>query len=93
MLSVRSATRVIAAHCLLMVMTSGTAEAAQNGCLSCHEGIERFSDGGMQETIETMGADLGDPGGCVVCHGGDPATAATRPRPPPRPPTRARPRT
>ncbi|MDH3663695.1 MAG: cytochrome C [Alphaproteobacteria bacterium] len=51
-----------------------TAANAQNqGCLSCHEGIERFSDGAMQETIELMGVDLGDPGGCVVCHGGDPA--------------------
>ncbi|MFQ5350549.1 MAG: cytochrome C [Thermoanaerobaculia bacterium] len=43
------------------------------GCLSCHQGIERFSDGDMQDTIEAMGAELGDPGGCVVCHGGTPA--------------------
>ncbi len=43
------------------------------GCLSCHQGIERFSDGDMQDTIEAMGAELGDPGGCVVCHGGSPA--------------------
>jgi hypothetical protein len=49
------------------------ARAAPTGCLSCHEGIERFSDGAMQDTIEAMGADLGDAGGCVVCHGGDPA--------------------
>ena len=27
----------------------------------------------MIEQIEAMGADHGDPGGCVVCHGGDPA--------------------
>lgn len=46
--------------------------AAQKGCLSCHEGIERFSDGDMQVTIENTGSEYGDPGGCVVCHGGDP---------------------
>ena len=45
----------------------------EKGCQSCHEGIERFSDGDMQDTIEAMGADFGDPGGCVVCHGGDPS--------------------
>lgn len=47
--------------------------AQGEGCLSCHEGIERFSEGEMQETIEAMGADFGDPAGCVICHGGDPA--------------------
>jgi len=44
--------------------------ADEKGCLSCHEGIERFSDGDMQDTIEALGADFGDPGGCVICHGG-----------------------
>ncbi|MDJ0951978.1 MAG: cytochrome C, partial [Alphaproteobacteria bacterium] len=44
----------------------------EKGCLSCHEGIERFSDGEMQETIEALGEDYGDPGGCVICHGGNP---------------------
>ena len=52
-------------------VTSVTQEAAdEKGCLSCHEGIERFTDGDMQDTIEALGADFGDPGGCVVCHGG-----------------------
>ena len=52
-------------------VTSVSQEAAdRKGCLSCHEGIERFSDGDMQDTIEALGADFGDPGGCVVCHGG-----------------------
>jgi len=46
--------------------------AAEKGCLSCHEGIESFTDGPMQEQIEAMGPDYGDPGGCVVCHGGTP---------------------
>ncbi|MES9937222.1 MAG: multiheme c-type cytochrome, partial [Sedimenticola sp.] len=50
-----------------------SASAAGKACLACHEGIERFSDGVMQEDIEKMGAELGDPAGCVVCHGGNPA--------------------
>jgi len=56
--------------------TVSAERAAELGCQSCHEGIERFSDGDMQDTIEALGADYGDPGGCVVCHGGDP-TATT----------------
>lgn len=50
--------------------------ANAKGCQSCHEGIERFTDGEMQETIEAMGADFNDPGGCVVCHGGNPTATA-----------------
>ena len=50
--------------------------AQEKGCLSCYEGIERFSDGAMQDTIESIGAELDDPGGCVVCHGGTPAATA-----------------
>ncbi len=61
-----------AAAVFALFCSVGAAVSAE-GCLSCHEGIERFSDGDMQDTIEAMGADLGDPGGCVVCHGGDPA--------------------
>jgi hypothetical protein len=59
-------------------MTVSQAEADAKGCLSCHAGIERFTDGVMQETIEAMGPDYGDPQGCVVCHGGTPnATTAS----------------
>ena len=29
--------------------------AKQKGCLSCHEGIEKFTDGAMMLTIEGMG--------------------------------------
>ncbi|MDU8946734.1 hypothetical protein [Ovoidimarina sediminis] len=47
--------------------------AAEKGCLSCHEGIEDFTQGVMMETIQAMGPDYGDPGGCVVCHGGTPS--------------------
>ena len=60
-----------AAAILALLLSAGLAAAAE-GCLTCHEGIERFSEGDMQDTIEAMGADLGDPGGCVVCHGGNP---------------------
>ena len=48
------------------------AVAQEQGCLSCHEGIEDFTDGVMMETIHAMGPDYNDPGGCVVCHGGTP---------------------
>ncbi len=44
--------------------------AAEKGCLSCHEGIEKFTQGVMMETIEATGEDYGDPAGCTVCHGG-----------------------
>ncbi len=48
------------------------AMAEEKGCLSCHEGIEDFTQGVMMETIWAMGPDYGDPEGCVVCHGGNP---------------------
>jgi len=48
------------------------AVAKEKGCLSCHEGIEKFTDGPMMEAIEALGADVGDPPGCVTCHGGTP---------------------
>ena len=50
--------------------------AAEKGCLSCHEGIEQFTEGAMMESILAIGPDYNDPGGCVVCHGGTP-TATT----------------
>ena len=53
--------------------TVSAAAAKEKGCLSCHEGISRFTDGPMMDAIEGMGADHGDNGGCVVCHGGTPA--------------------
>ena len=44
-------------------------------CLACHQGIEptRPLHSGMMRQILEMGADLGDPNGCVVCHGGNPS--------------------
>jgi hypothetical protein len=47
------------------------------GCLAtggCHSEIEpiRGHDSAMAVEIYAKGAMLGDPNGCVVCHGGDP---------------------
>jgi len=62
---------------------SGDAESRQHlpdseesGCLACHQGLEpiRQPDSEMMRQIMAMGRGLGDPAGCVVCHGGD-ATA------------------
>ncbi|MGB0748249.1 MAG: hypothetical protein ACPGO3_05850 [Magnetospiraceae bacterium] len=69
---------VFAAIAMTVLMTVGVsldAKAAE-GCLTCHEGIERFSDGDMQTDIEKFGASFGDAAGCTVCHGGNPAEAS-----------------
>ena len=52
--------------------------APNTGCLAvgkCHMGIEpiRAHNSEMAKQIYQMGSKLGDPNGCVVCHGGDPA--------------------
>ena len=58
----------------LAPISSGAATTdAAAGCLSCHQGIEPFSDGPMMGTIRGFGEDFDDAGGCVVCHGGDPS--------------------
>ena len=54
---------------------TGSAAAQESGCLTCHQGIEQFSDGPMQLSVAAIGAAHGDPAGCVTCHGGDPAAA------------------
>jgi len=48
--------------------------AEVKGCLGCHEGIEviRESSSIMLLQTKAIGAASGDPGGCVVCHGGNP---------------------
>ena len=59
-------------------LTGGLSVAnAAEGCLSCHEGIEDIRDPNtaMMAMIKAKGAPLGDPAGCVVCHGGDPKAA------------------
>ena len=50
--------------------------APNTGCLApgkCHAGIEpiRAHNSEMAKQIYAMGNKLGDPNGCVVCHGGD----------------------
>lgn len=62
-----------------MVQTTYAAEsnfpAPNEGCLSCHQGIEPIKDHEslMAQQIYAMGGALGDANGCVVCHGGNPA--------------------
>ncbi len=56
--------------------TVSATKAKAEGCQSCHAGIEKFTDGPMMDAIEAMGADLGDKGGCVVCHGGTPGATS-----------------
>ncbi len=56
--------------------TVSAASAAEKGCLSCHDGIEQFTDGPMMDTIVDMATDYNDPGGCVICHGGNPAATS-----------------
>ncbi len=48
--------------------------APEQACLTCHQGIEpiRAHDSLMARQLYVLGADLGDPNGCVVCHGGNP---------------------
>ena len=50
-------------------------ESAGTGCLACHKGIEpiRDAESDMMIEIVELGELEGDPDGCVVCHGGDPA--------------------
>ncbi len=52
-----------------------SAGQANGGCLTCHVGLEpiRAPESGMMRQITAMGRKLGDPSGCVVCHGGDAA--------------------
>ncbi|BDM65746.1 cytochrome c [Shewanella sp. NFH-SH190041] len=48
--------------------------AEGSGCLSCHNGIEPIRDpqSKMMQQIFAKGQQVGDPNGCVVCHGGNP---------------------
>lgn len=48
--------------------------AEGKNCLSCHQGImpARPLNSKMMKQILAKGAELGDPNGCVVCHGGNP---------------------
>ena len=57
----------------LAMVCAGNAAAQAGGCMTCHQGIEQFSDGPMQLAVAAVGAVHGDPAGCVTCHGGNPA--------------------
>ena len=64
---------------LLLSQTDNSFPAPNRGCLSCHNGIEpiRQHDTKMMKEIYKLGIKVGDPNGCVVCHGGNPdATTA-----------------
>lgn len=52
----------------------GEFPAEGSHCLTCHEGIEptRPHSSKMMQEIYSLGQKVGDPNGCVVCHGGDP---------------------
>jgi len=45
-----------------------------NNCLACHQGIEPVRDynSKMMQDIFARGTQLGDPNGCIICHGGNP---------------------
>ncbi len=51
-------------------------------CLSCHQGIEPTRPIGskMMQQILEKGATLGDPNGCVICHGGTPSERTNKDR-------------
>lgn len=51
-------------------------------CLKCHQGIEpaRPLQSDMMQQILAKGAELGDPNGCVVCHGGTPSETVNKER-------------
>ncbi len=48
-------------------------EASESGCMKCHAGIELIRDAQsqMMKQIMARGQEMGDPAGCIVCHGGD----------------------
>lgn len=49
-------------------------------CLTCHQGIEptRPLDSEMMKQILEKGVKMGDPNGCVVCHGGTPSETVNK---------------
>ena len=66
------------AEAILPEMDSKGYPAPNTGCFApgkCHAGIEpiRAHNSDMAKQIYAKGAALGDPNGCVICHGGDPS--------------------
>ena len=64
--------QVVRLGVLAVAVWAGSAAAEESGCMTCHQGIEQFSDGPMQLRVVAVGTAHGDPAGCVTCHGGDP---------------------
>lgn len=68
----------LALACFMFMLGAAFASAdfpaPKKACLACHEGIEPFTahDTQMAQQIYALGASVGDPNGCVVCHGGNP---------------------
>lgn len=60
--------------------TEAVYPAPEQGCLSCHQGIEPIKDHSslMMQQIYGMGVALGDANGCVVCHGGSPSETSDK---------------
>ena len=48
--------------------------APGKACLSCHDGLEAFTNHNSQmaQQIYRLGKKDGDPNGCIVCHQGNP---------------------
>ena len=48
-------------------------EARASGCMACHGEVEPIREVGSQmlDQIMAKGKAIGDPAGCIVCHGGD----------------------
>ncbi len=51
-----------------------------DSCVKCHKGIESIRDpkSEMMKQIVAMGKGMGDSGGCVVCHGGNPNAGSAK---------------
>lgn len=78
LLLIFSLSNIIFTHQTIATETKATEAgypAPGQGCLNCHRGIEPIKDHGslMMQQIYAMSGGMGDPNGCVVCHGGNPA--------------------
>jgi hypothetical protein len=56
------------------ILSLGYSKDSVANCMNCHQGIESIAVGEMAEQISRLALRHQDPGGCVVCHGGDPLT-------------------
>ena len=76
---------VIIGHSLsLFVLSAALAQVPGStsdspGCLACHSDIEPIRDPNseMMQKIFIQGQRLGDPAGCLVCHGGNPVATTS----------------